>query len=218
MINQDLNKVSIREASDALGVSRDTLRVWEAKGIIVSERTAGGHRRYDLNKLRAAIGHKVELKERKTYAYARVSSHDQKEDLERQKKLLSTYCSVNGWNFAVIEDLGSGLNYKKKGLTLLIEKISSSQVERLVLTNKDRLLRFGSEIIFKLCDMHNVEIVIINENEESTFEQDLVRDVLEIITVFSARLYGSRSGKNRRVMKKLEELEVEITSKDTDTP
>jgi predicted site-specific integrase-resolvase len=75
--------------------------------------------------------------------------------------------------------------------------IVDSKVERLVLTHKDRLLRFGRELIFSLCEQFGTEVVIINRTEDSTFEEDLAEDVLEIITVFSARLYGSRSHKNR---------------------
>ena len=76
-----------------------------------------------------------------TVTYARVSSNDQKDDLERQKIVLEAYCAQKGWSFEVISDLGSGLNYRKKGLIKLIKLICSEQVERLVLTHKDRLLR-----------------------------------------------------------------------------
>lgn len=103
----------------------------------------------------------------------------------------------------MIEDLGSGLNYQKKGLKKLIKAICSGTVGRLVITHKDRLMRFGAELIFSLCESFGTEIVIINAKEETTFEDDLVQDVLEIITVFSARLYGSRSRKNQKLLKAL---------------
>jgi predicted site-specific integrase-resolvase len=93
---------------------------------------------------------------------------------------------------------GGGMNYKKKGLIRLIKLITSYQVERLVLTHKDRLLRFGSDLIFSLCEQFGTEVIIINRCDDSTFEEDLASDVLEIITVFSARLYGSRSHKNKK--------------------
>ena len=102
--------------------------------------------------------------------------------------------------------MGSGLNYRKKGLIRLIKLICSYQVERLVLTHKDRLLRFGSDLIFTLCENFGTEIVIINRSEDSTFEEDLANDVLEIITVFSARLYGSRSHKNKKIIQDLKEV------------
>jgi len=110
----------------------------------------------------------------------------------------------------VIEDLGSGLNYQKKGLKLLIKRISRGEVGRLVVTHKDRLLRFGSELVFALCEQFGTEVVIINRSEDSTHEDDLARDVLEIITVFSARLYGSRSHQNKQLVKRLRETAEEI--------
>ena len=88
--------------------------------------------------------------------------------------------------------------------------IVDSKVERLVLTHKDRLLRFGSELIFSLCEQFGTEVVIINRTEDSTFEEDLAQDVLEIITVFSARLYGSRSHKNRKIVEELREVATRI--------
>jgi predicted site-specific integrase-resolvase len=141
-----------------------------------------------------------------TVVYARVSSKDQSKDLERQKQVLEVYCAKKGWSFEVISDLGSGLNYRKKGLIRLIKLICSYQVERLVLTHKDRLLRFGSDLIFTLCEIFGTEVVIINRSEDSTFEEDLANDVLEIITVFSARLYGSRSHKNKKIIQDLKEV------------
>jgi len=105
----------------------------------------------------------------------------------------------------VIQDLGSGLNYDKRGLRVLIKRICSGAVARLVLTHKDRLLRFGAELVFSLCEQFGTEVVIINRSEDSSYEEDLTRDALEIITVFSARLYGSRSHKNRKLVQSLKE-------------
>ena len=138
-----------------------------------------------------------------TVAYARVSTHDQKKDLERQVHILESYCAAKGWNYEIVEDLGSGMNYRKKGLVRLIKLICTNQVERLVLNHKDRLLRFGSDLVFMLCEQFGTEVVIINGAGTSTFEEDLANDVLEIITVFSARLYGSRSHKNKTLLTKL---------------
>ena len=122
----------------------------------------------------------------------------------------AAYCESHGWQYELIQDLGSGLNYKKKGLRKLIEYILEEQVDRLVVTHKDRLLRFGSELIFALCEHFGVEVVILNRKEDSSFEEDLAKDVLEIITVFSARLYGARSHKNQEIIKKLQSsLETE---------
>ena len=164
------------------------------------ERTPGGQRRYDLSRLRPSFFHRPDT-EKTTIAYARVSSHDQKEDLERQKQVLELYCAAQGWTFEVVSDLGSGMNYHKKGLTQLLKKILDGEVGRLVITHKDRLLRFGAELVFAICEAREVEVVILNKGEDTSFEEDLAKDVLEIITVFSARLYGSRSRKNAKLLK-----------------
>jgi putative resolvase len=185
--------ITVEEASKLLGVSTKTIRRWENEGKIKSIRTNGGHRRFLVADL---IGSKTEKS--LTIAYARVSSHDQKDDLKRQEIVLESYCATKGYAFELISDMGSGMNYKKKGLIRLIKLICSNQVDRLVLTHKDRLLRFGSELIFSLCEIFGCEVVIINRSEDSTFEEDLASDVIEIITVFSARLYGSRSDKNKK--------------------
>lgn len=192
--------LNISQAANVLGVSESTLRRWETEGRLVpDERTAGGQRRYKLSSIRPQMKHGDKL-ERKTVAYARVSSHDQKADLERQKQVLELYCASQGWTFEVMSDLGSGINYNKKGLKALIQAIIDNDVGRLVITHKDRLLRFGAELIFSICEAKQVEVVIINQGEDSTFEEDLAKDVLEIITVFSARLYGSRSHKNQKLI------------------
>ena len=191
--------VSIGPAAEALGVSISTLRRWEANGKIIPGRTTSGHRRYDLAKLQPERVFAAP-DERRTVAYARVSSHDQKDDLERQKQVLELYCAKQGWTFEVVSDLGSGMNYRKKGLKRLLDDIVEGKVGRLVLTHKDRLLRFGAELVFAICEARQVEVVIINQGEDTTFEEDLAKDVLEIITVFSARLYGSRSRKNQKLL------------------
>ena len=195
------NLLTVSQAAELLGVSTKTIRRWETEGRIKSIRTEGGHRRFTVSDL---IGNKQDNS--LTVAYARVSSHDQKDDLERQKIVLEAYCAKLGWSFEVISDLGSGLNYRKKGLIKLIKLICSDQVERLVLTHKDRLLRFGSDLIFTLCEIFGTEVVIINRSIDSTFEEVLAQDVIEIITVFSARLYGSRSHKNKQIVKQLKEV------------
>ncbi len=137
--------------------------------------------------------------ERRTIAYARVSSHDQKDDLERQKQVLELYCARQGWTFEIVTDLGSGMNCQKKGLKRLLGEILDGKVGRLVISHRDRLLRFGADLIFAICEAKEVEVVILNLGEDTTFEEDLAKDVLEIITVFSARLYGSRSRKNQKL-------------------
>ncbi|MFB2935270.1 IS607 family transposase [Aerosakkonemataceae cyanobacterium BLCC-F154] len=196
-----MSKLTRSEAAKIKGVSVSTLRRWEAEGKLTPERTLNGHRRYNLAQL---LG--IKSDNAITIGYARVSSHDQKSDLETQKQVLELFCAQHGWQYQVIEDLGSGLNYSKRGLQRLIRMITDNQVERLVLTHKDRLLRFGSELIFSLCEHFGTEVVIINRTEDASYEEDLAKDVLEIITVFSARLYGSRSHKNKKVVEELREI------------
>ncbi|EQD63986.1 Resolvase domain protein, partial [mine drainage metagenome] len=204
--------VSIREAARELGVWPETLRRWEAEGKIEPPlRTPGGRRRYDLAKLRGLAPHKASSL-RMTLLYARVSSHDQKENLARQVALLESFSAANGWNYEVLQDLGSGLNYHKKGLRLLIKRICSNEVGRLVITHKDRLLRFGSELVFSLCEHFGTEVVVINASEDFSFEEELVQEVLEIITVFSARLYGSRNHKNKQVLDALRDAAKQVSS------
>ena len=192
--------VSVKQASEQLGVSISTLRRWDDTGVLVADRTPKGHRRYDISKINPNLLHGMEVASRKTVAYARVSSHDQKEDLKRQVEILEIYCAKQGWTYEVVSDLGSGMNYHKKGLEKLLDDILDSKIDRLVLTHKDRLLRFGAELIFALCEARQVEVIIINQGENLAFEEELAQDVLEIITVFSARLYGSRSKKNKKLI------------------
>jgi excisionase family DNA binding protein len=203
--------VSIGEAARILGVSVSTLRRWDREEKISSTRTSGNQRRYDLRTLRPNAAKDL-IDRRTTIAYARVSSHDQKDDLERQKQVLELYCSSQGWTFEVISDLGSGMNYYKKGLKRLLSDITNDKVGRLVLTHKDRLLRFGAELVFALCESRSVEVVILNQGEDTTFEEDLAKDVLEIITVFSARLYGSRSRKNQKLLDGVKKAVEEASS------
>jgi predicted site-specific integrase-resolvase len=187
----------IGQAAKRLGVSVSTLRRWESEGSLVPARkTQGGTRYYSLEQLTSAASTEIDL----TVAYARVSSHDQKNDLETQAKLLTQYCTAKGWNYEVIQDLGSGMNYRKKGLKRLLELILERKISRLVITHKDRLLRFGAELMFALCEAREIEVVMINQGAELSFEEELAQDVLEIITVFSARLYGSRSPKNQKLV------------------
>ncbi|MFP3456217.1 IS607 family transposase [Psychrobacter sp. SIMBA_152] len=192
--------VSIGEATKHFGVAQSTLRRWDENGTLVAKRTKNGHRRYDLSEIRQHPLHASPKLDRKTIAYVHVSSCDQKDDLLRQAQALELYYAKQGWTFETITDLDTGVNYKKKGLKSLLDDILDNKVERLVITHKDRLLRFGAELVFMLCEARDVEVVIINEGEELSFEQELAQDVLEIITVFPARLYGSRSKKNQQLI------------------
>ncbi len=205
--------VSIKKAAKILGVSESTLRRWDREGKLTVAKTEGGHRRYDISLLRPESTHKYNPNEiRKTIAYARVSSHDQKADLIRQEQVLELFCAKNGWTYEMISDLGSGMNYHKKGLVKLLNLILEGNIGRLVLVHKDRLLRFGAELIFSICEIKDVEVVFINKGSETSFEEELASDVLEIITVFSARLYGARSKKNKKLIDGLANVTNEVSN------
>lgn len=190
--------LTIKEASEFLGVSVPTMRRWEKEGRITSYRTNGNHRRYDKNNL-IRIKCKDDDSFKITVAYCRVSSSDQKQDLQMQIDNVTNYCIANGYQFKVISDLGSGLNYNKKGLKELISLICSEEIDRIVVNYKDRLIRFGYEIIEQLCSIYNVKIEVINHTEDKSYEEELVEDVLSVITIFSSKLYGSKSHKSKKI-------------------
>ncbi|BAZ90005.1 DNA binding domain-containing protein [Raphidiopsis curvata NIES-932] len=194
--------VSIGEAAKELGVSVKTIRRWSDSGKLRFERSPSGHRRYYLADIKRITPRDLDkLETRITINYARVSSYDQKEDLKRQVQMLEAFSTSNIWQFETIQDLGSGLNYKKKGLTKLLKRIMSGEIGRLVITHKDRLLRFGSELVFAMCEEFETEVVILNKpSEEISFEQELVQDMIELIQVFSSRLYGARSQKSKKLI------------------
>jgi putative resolvase len=194
--------ISIGDAAKELGVSVKTVRRWADAGKLKYERTPTGHRRFFISDIKKITPRDIsKLEERITINYARVSSHDQKEDLTRQIQVLEAFSSANGWQFETISDLGSGLNYQKKGLQKLLKRIMQGDLGRLVLTHKDRLLRLGSELVFAMCEEFETEVVIVNKStDEVSFEQELVTDMIELITVFTARLYGSRSRKNKKLL------------------
>lgn len=171
-----------------LGVHPQTLRRWERTGKLPApERTLGNHRRYQLQPTQAdgiVVG------------YVRVSSHDQKSDLVRQSEFVKAQ-STNPVNL-VISDLGSGLNYKKPGFRRLLLLILQGKVRELVLTHKDRLLRFGSEIIFQICQFMNVRITVLSETPDKPHMEQFCTDLVEIMTVFCSKIYGHRSHQNRK--------------------
>ena len=159
--------LSIGQSAKFLGLSISTLRRWDLKGTLIScFRRHGNHRRYKLSDL-LKIAKPHQDNERKTIGYARVSTHSKKKDLITQKEFLNQYCQENNLtNFEIMSDLGSGLNFKKKGLNKLIYMIVSSQVKEIIVTHKDRMLRFGLEMILKLCQLFDVKFTIVNHVEK----------------------------------------------------
>lgn len=191
--------LSIGRVADLLGVCINTLRLWHASGQLVPQhRTAGGHRRYSADAI-ATLTNKPKMIE-KTIAYARVSTHDQKQDLITQKLRLEQECAARGFaNTEVIADLGSGMNYKKQGLKRILKLLCKREISRLVVIRQDRLLRFGAELVFELCRACGCEVVIIDPRTTDP-KQTIVDDVLAILTVFSARTNGMRSHSNKKAL------------------
>lgn len=185
-----------------MGVSISTLRGWDLNGELEPDfLTPGRHRRYSIDSLKHFAGEPAEENylSRKTVLYSRVSSSDQRDDLKRQTNRLQEFASQQGFkDLVTIEDLGSGLNFRKPGLSKLIKLLLSHQVERLIINYKDRLLRFGSELLFKICQNIGTEVIILEKSLDQDFEQELAADIIEIITVFTSRLYGRRSHLNRK--------------------
>ena len=170
----DFSSLSIGKAAQLLGVSVVTLRRWTKLGKLKAFRTFCNHRRFHTSDILSLIyPHHNKLH----IAYARVSSHDQKNDLITQSTRLEQFIQHHEHKM-LISDLGSGLNYKKKGLIKLINLIISHQVHTLYLTHKDRLIRFGSELIFSLCQRFGTHVVILDEVKNITFEQELCHDVI----------------------------------------
>jgi len=179
--------LTISAYSRLLGVHPQTVRRWEREGrsdLIAPIRTSGNHRRYPIT----SLGKQV-------VGYARVSCHDQKDDLPRQIDRLREHGLASGKSVLIVKDIGSGLNCNKPGLRKLLALLLSGTVCELVLTYKDRLLRFGSELIFFICKRLGVTVTILDSPKVKTVEETFTEDVLAILTVFSAKLYGSRSHK-----------------------
>ena len=193
---------SIHEFSKIIGVSAQTLRNWDNNGKLHPHHTTvSGYRYYSDEQLNQVMNVKPNHK-RITIGYCRVSSYKQKDDLERQIDNVKMYLIAKGQPFEIISDIGSGMNYKKKGLQDLIKRISQNQVERVVVLYKDRLLRFGFELVEYIASIYHCEIEIIDHTEKSE-QQELVEDLVQIITVFSCKLQGKRANKAKKLVREL---------------
>jgi putative resolvase len=127
--------------------------------------------------------------------YCRVSSFNQKNDLTSQLKFIEQYCTNNQIHVDdVYSDIGSGLNYKRKNFIKLINEITKHKINKVIVAHKDRLVRFGFELIEEICKEHNVELIVINDEKLSP-QEEMVTDLMSIIHVFSSRLYGLRNYK-----------------------
>jgi predicted site-specific integrase-resolvase len=187
-----------------LGVSAQTLRNWDRSGKLKPHhKSPNGYRYYsedDLNQLLNKPVKKVE----KTVGYCRVSSIKQKDDLQRQIENMQTYLIAQGKPFEIIFDIGSGINYKRKGLQDLIKCIINHSISKVVVLYKDRLTRFGFELIEYIAELYDCEIEVI-DNTEKTEQEELVEDLIQIVTVFSCKLQGKRANKAKKMIKELTE-------------
>ena len=193
---------SINKFSKILGVSAQTLRNGDKKGKLHPHHTSSnGYRYYSHEQLNQVMNVKPNL-DRIVIGYCRVSSNKQKDDLERQIENMKLYLTAQGKPFEIISDIGSGINYKKKGLKELMKRISQNKVDKVVVFYKDRLLRFGFELVEYIASLYDCNIEIIDHTEK-TEQQELVEDLVQIITVFSCKLQGKRANKVRKLVKEL---------------
>ena len=194
---------SIRKLSDMIDVSAQTLRNWEKSGKLIPDyKTSSGYRYYSQEQVDAITGNKTNMENRIVIGYCRVSSAKQKDDLERQVQNVKAYLLAQGKPFEIIEDIGSGINYNKKGLLELLQKVIDHKVEKIVVLYKDRLLRFGYELFENIAKSYGTSIEII-DNTEKTKQEELVEDLVQIITVFSCKLQGKRAKKTKEMIKEL---------------
>ena len=193
---------SINKFSKILGVSAQTLRNGDKKGKLHPHHTSSnGYRYYSHEQLNQVMNVKPNL-DRIVIGYCRVSSNKQKDDLERQIENMKLYLTAQGKPFEIISDIGSGIDYKKKGLKELMKRISQNKVDKVVVFYKDRLLRFGFELVEYIASLYDCDIEIIDHTEK-TEQQEIVEDLVQIITVFSCKLQGERANKARKLVKEL---------------
>ena len=195
---------SIGQFAEAIGKTTKTLRNWDKTGVLKPARVEkSGYRYYSQEQLNHFLGLKQEQqKQKKIIGYCRVSSPKQKDDLKRQIEYVKMYMYAKGYQFEIITDIGSGINYNKKGLNQILDMVTNAEVEKIVVLYKDRLIRFGYELIENLCNKFGTTIEVI-DNTEKTEQEELVEDLVQIITVFSCRLQGKRANKAKKMIQEL---------------
>ena len=183
-----MNVYKPKQLADKLKVSKETLRLWAESGKIKTIKTDGGHRRY-------IYDDNTDTKDTKLkFIYTRVSSAKQQSDLERQIKFLQKLYP----DYKVISDIGSGLNFKRKGFNKLLEAILTGTVKEVVVAHKDRLCRFRFQIFENLCKHFSTTLTIVDDKDGKSQTDELAEDLLSIITVFTARFYGQRKYTTRK--------------------
>jgi len=193
---------TLKEASKILGVTVKTLQNWDKQGKIRVVRTPGGRRRIPESEIMRILGiHE----EGKIIGYARVSSRTQKDDLERQVQAIKQYAKEKGWSVEILKDIGSGLNEKRKNYQKLLKMVMNKEVSKVIITYPDRLTRFGFETLKTLFQAFGTEIIVINETQKEP-KEELIEDLITIISHFAGKLYGMRSHKYKEVMKNAKQL------------
>lgn len=181
----------ISEFARRIGRSASTVRRWEVEGRITPSRTPTGQRYFTDDDVRHALGLAAHGN-RATVVYCRVSSAGQKNDLASQVAAMETFClgrglAVDDW----ITEIGGGMNLRRKKFLTVMDRIESGEIARLVIAHKDRLARFGFDLIEHIAERHSCDIVVANAESLSP-QQELVEDLLAIVHTFSCRLYGLR--------------------------
>lgn len=202
--------------AELLGVSVKTLQRWDREGILKANRTPTDRRYYTYDQYLQFKGIKTEKDNRQTVIYARVSTRNQKEDLQNQVTFLRQFCNAKGMIVdQCIEEYGSGLSYNRKKWNQLLEEVMEQKIKTIVVTHQDRFIRFGYDWFERFCEKFHTMIVIVN-NEELSPQEELVQDMLSILHVFSCRLYGLRKYKNQ--IKRDEEIVKELQDRNSSNP
>lgn len=187
-----MNTYNVTEFAKLLGVAVITLQRWDREGRLKALRTPSNRRLYTDEHLRQARGLPPKA-QRLTIAYARVSSQAQKPDLDNQMRVLEDFCAANGWAVDQwVKEVGGGLNFKRPKFLKLIDLVMLGRAGRVVVAHKDRLARFGYDLLEHLCKVNGCDLVVMNQESLSP-EQEMVQDMLAIVHCFSARLYGLRN-------------------------
>jgi len=191
------------EVAKIFGVSYVAVKKWAYAGKIKYIKTPGGKYRYPESEIRRLLGE--QMPKGRVAVYARVGSADQKEDLERQKRKLVEYAKSKGYqDIEVIEDIASGLNENRKGLNKLFKLVTERQIEAVFITYKDRLTRFGFKYLEAFFSSYGCRIETIDSEELKELQQELVEDLIAIVTSFAGKIYGARSHKKRKVVEAVE--------------
>ena len=199
-----------KEACRRLGVSYVTLRRWIKEGKIRAVKTLGGKYRIPESEIKRLLSG-VETREVRAIIYARVSSSDQRRNLERQIRYLTQYCIAKGYRVVdVLSDIASGLKTKRRGLLKLFNYIVNKKVDVVVVTYKDRLTRFGFEYLEYFFGQYGVKIEVVYGEEPKDAYQELVEDLLAIVTSFAGKLYGMRSHRKKKFVEEFKKLLGEV--------